>query len=79
MPLDEGGDVRAVRPGKEVSFPMPWHGAILNLGRPFANGDHIEDMPLSTLGVVVLGTTHPPRGTQLRRRWLFLQHAAGLG
>ena len=51
--------------------------AILNLGRPFANGDHIEDMPLSTLGVVVLGTTHPPRGTQLRRQ-LFLQHATGL-
>src|SRR6202453_4788763 len=49
--LDEGGDVRVVRSGKKVSFPMPRHGAILNLGGSLANGDHIEDMPLSTLGV----------------------------
>jgi hypothetical protein len=40
-------------------------------GRPVANGDHIEDMPLSTLRVVVLGATHPPRSTQLRRQLLF--------
>ena len=56
---------------------MPRHGAILNLGGPLADGDHIEDMPLSTLRVVVLGATHPPRSTQLRRQ-LLLQHAAGL-
>src|SRR5262245_43271504 len=59
--LDEGGDVRAVRSGKKVSFPVPRHGAILNLGGPLANGDHIEDMPLSTLRVVALGATHPHR------------------
>ena len=34
-------------------------------------------MPLSTLRVVALGVTHPPRSTQLRRQLLF-QHAAGL-
>src|ERR1700676_4419940 len=34
-------------------------------------------MPLSTLRVVALGATHPPRSTQLRRQ-LLLQHAAGL-
>ena len=50
---------------------------ILNLGGPLADGDHIEDMPLSTLRVVALGATHPPRSTQLRRQ-LLLQHAAGL-
>ena len=44
--LDEGGDVRVVRSGKKVSFPMPRHGAILNLGGPLADGGHIEDMPL---------------------------------
>ena len=33
-------------------------------------GDHIEDMPLSTLRVVALGVTHPPRSTQLRRQLL---------
>src|SRR6516225_7079180 len=59
--LDEGGDVRIVRSGKKVSFPMPRHSAILNLGGPLADGDHIEDMSLSTLGVVALGVTHPPR------------------
>src|SRR6476469_3636794 len=51
--------------------------AILNLGGPLADRDHIEDMPLSTLRVVALGVTHPPRSTQLRRQLLF-QHAAGL-
>ena len=75
--LDERGDVRVVRPGKKVSFPVPRHGAILNLGGPLADGDHIEDMSLSTLGVVALGVTHPPRSTQLCRQ-LLLQHAAGL-
>src|SRR5215469_14006288 len=75
--LDESGYVRVVRSGKKVAFPMPWHGAILNLGRPLADGDHIEDMPLSTLRVVAVGATHPPRSTQMRRQ-LLLQHAAGL-
>src|SRR5580700_5283780 len=75
--LDEGSDVRVVRFGKKVSFPMPRHSAILNLGGPLADRDHIEDMPLSTLRVVALGVTHPPRSTQLRRQLLF-QHAAGL-
>ena len=69
--------MRIVRSGKKVSFPMPRHSAILNLGGPLADGDHIEDMPLSTLRVVALGVTHPPRSTQLRRQ-LLLQHAAGL-
>src|SRR6516162_4126681 len=49
--------------------PEPRTGdAILNLGGPLADGDHIEDMPLSTLRVVALGVTHPPRSTQLRRQ-----------
>ena len=69
--------MRVVRSGKKVSFPMPRHSAILNLGGPLADRDHIEDMPLSTLRVVALGVTHPPRSTQLRRQLLF-QHAAGL-
>src|SRR5215472_5488680 len=42
-----------------------------------ADGDHIDDMPLSTLRVVALGATHPPRSTQMRRQ-LLLQHTAGL-
>ena len=45
--LDEGGDVRIVRSGKKVSFPMPRHSAILNLGGPLADGDHIEDLRIS--------------------------------
>jgi hypothetical protein len=68
--------VRVVRSGKKVSFPMPRHSAILNLGGPLADGDHIEDLSLSTLRVVALGVTHP-RSTQLRRQ-LLLQHTAGL-
>src|ERR1700731_4771083 len=72
--LDEGSDVRVVRSGKKVSFPMPRHSAILNLGGPLADREHIEDMPLSTLRVVAFGVTHSD--TQLRRQLLF-QHAAG--
>ena len=56
---------------------MARHGAILNLGRPLMNGDHIEDMSLTTLRIVALGATHPPRSTQMCRQ-LLLQHAAGL-
>lgn len=76
--LDEGGDVRVVRSGKKVSFPMARHGAILNLGGPLANGDHIEDMSLSTLRIVALGTTHPPRSTQVCRQLLLQPPRAGL-
>ena len=51
IPFDQSGDVRVVRSGKKISFPMSRHGAILNLGWPLADGDHIEDAPLSTLRV----------------------------
>ena len=44
-----------VAPMKQNAFPMARHGAILNLGGPLADGDPIEDMPLSTLRVVALG------------------------
>jgi acetamidase/formamidase len=32
MALDERGDVRVVRPGEKISFPVTWHGAVLSLG-----------------------------------------------
>ena len=47
LPLDEGGNVRVIRAGKKVSFPMARHGTILNLGGPFADGDYPEYLPLS--------------------------------
>ena len=56
---------------------MVRHGAILNLGGPLANGDHIEDTSLSALRIMALGATHLPRSTQVCRQFL-LQHAAGL-
>jgi len=56
---------------------MARHGAILNLGGPLANGDHIEDMSLSALRIVALGAAHPPRSTQVCRQ-LLLQHTTGL-
>ncbi len=75
--LDEGGDVRIVRSGKKVSFPMARHSTILDLGWPLADRDHIDDLSLSTLGVAAFGVAHPPCSTQMCRQ-LFLQHAAGL-
>jgi hypothetical protein len=32
MALDERRDVRVVRPGEKISFPVTWHGAVLSLG-----------------------------------------------
>ena len=64
-------------PVRRSPSQCPGTARLPNLGGPLADGDHIEDMPLSTLRVVARGVTHPPRGTQLRRQ-LLLQHAAGL-
>jgi hypothetical protein len=33
MMLDERCDVGVVRPGEKISFPVAWHGAILDLLR----------------------------------------------
>src|SRR6476660_852447 len=52
---------------RKVRLPMTKNGL----------AHEIPDSPLSTLRVVALGATHPPRSTQLRRQ-LLLQHAAGL-
>ena len=47
--------MRVVRSGKKVSFPMPRHSAILNLGGPLADRDHIEDMPCPLFALWLLG------------------------
>ena len=61
--------MRVIRSSKKVSFPMPRHGAILNLGGPLANGDHIEDMPAAKTGVrtggVINAIKNNPRTTNL--------------
>ena len=77
LALDQRRDVRVVRPGEKISFPVTWHGAVLNLGRSFADGDRIDDLSQSALGVATLGLTHLPRRPQMRHQ-LLLQHAAGL-
>jgi hypothetical protein len=63
MALDQRDDVRVVRSGEKISFPMTWHGAVLNLGWPVADGDHIDDLSQSALGGAALGLTHLPRFT----------------
>src|SRR3546814_1194782 len=37
MAFDQRRDVAAPRPGNEVAFPMPGHGAIFDRRRPFAD------------------------------------------
>ncbi len=54
-----------------IVFPMAWHGAIFRLGGPLADGDHIEDASLSTLGVVAFGQAHLTSGAQVRRQLFF--------
>ena len=77
MAFDERRDVRVVCPGEKISFPVTWHGAVLSLGWPFADGDRIDDLSQSALCVASLGLTHLPRRPQMRHQ-LLLQHAAGL-
>ena len=77
MALDQRRDVRVVRPGEKITFPVTWHGAVLSLGRPFADRDSIDDLSQSALGVAALGLTHLPHRPQMRHQ-LLLQHAAGL-
>ena len=56
---------------------MARHGAILGLGGSLADGDHIEYVSLSILGLAAFGVAHLPPCTQLCRQ-LLLQHAARL-
>ena len=77
MALDQRGDVRVVRPGEKISFPVTWHGAVLSLGWPVADRDRIDDLSQSALGVAALRLAHLPRRPQMRHQ-LLLQHAAGL-
>src|SRR5262249_47377504 len=58
-------------------FPVAWHGAIVGLGRPLADGSRIDDLSQSALGGAAFGLAHLPRCTQLRHQRL-LQHAACL-
>ena len=44
---------------------MAGHGAILDLGRPFADGHRIDDLSQSVLGRAALGLAHLPRGVVL--------------
>ena len=75
--LDEGDDVRVVRSGEQITFPMAWDGAILGLGGSLADRDHIEDLSLPLSALCAFGETHLPPGAQMRRQ-LLLQHAARL-
>ena len=77
MALDQRRDVRVVRSGEKISFPVARHGAVLDLGWPLADGDHIDDLSQSALRGATLGLAHLPRFTQVCHQ-LLLQHAAGL-
>src|SRR3954471_20668686 len=56
---------------------MTWHGAFLDLARPFADGDGIDDLSQPSLGGATLGLAHLPRCAQVCHQ-LFLQYATGL-
>jgi hypothetical protein len=56
--------------GEKVSFPVAWHGALLGLGGPLADGDRIDDLSQSALRGAALGLAHLPRRTQVRHQLL---------
>src|SRR6516162_9217159 len=61
MALDQRRDVGVVCFGEKVSFPVAWHGAIVGLGRPLADGSRIDDLSQSALGGAAFGLAHLPR------------------
>jgi len=42
-PFNLRADGRALEAKDQIAFPVPWNGAILNLGRTFADHDLIRD------------------------------------
>ena len=77
MALDQRRDVRVVCSREKVSFPVAWHSAVLHLGRPFPDGDRIDDLSQPALPGAALGLAHLPRCAQVCHQLLF-QHTAGL-
>jgi hypothetical protein len=64
-PLDERRDVRVIRSTEKVSFLVAGHSAVLDLSRPLADGNGIDD--LSLLRCATLGLAHLPCCTQVRQ------------
>ena len=62
---------------EQISFPVAGHGAVLDLGRPFADGNRIDNLSQSALRRTTLGLAHLPRGAQVRHQLLF-QHTTCL-
>src|SRR5262249_19031480 len=77
MALDERCDVRVIRSTEKVSFPVAGHSAVIDLGRPFADGNRIDDLSQSALRRATLGLAHLPRRAQVCHQLLF-QHTACL-
>ena len=77
MTFDERRDVCVIRSTEKVSFPVTGHSAVLDLGRPFADGNRIDDLSQSALGRAALGLAHLPRRPQVYHQLLF-QHTTYL-
>ncbi|BAV47528.1 hypothetical protein MesoLj113a_43770 [Mesorhizobium sp. 113-1-2] len=77
MSLDEGGDVRVVSTGEQITLPMTWDGTILRLGGAVADGDHIEYLSLPRPALCAFGEAHLSFGTQVRCQFL-LEHPSRL-
>jgi hypothetical protein len=56
---------------------MARHGAILDLGRPLANGYHIEDLPMTMPALCPFSLAHLAPGAQMRCQ-LLLEYPACL-
>src|SRR4029450_10985473 len=61
MALDERCDVRVIRATEKVPFPMAGHSAVIDLGRPFADGNRIDDLSQPALCRATLGLAAAPR------------------
>jgi hypothetical protein len=78
LAFNQGGNMRVLAARKQIAFPMPRHGPILDLGRAIFDGDSIDDLASRLAGRArCLAAPHNPSAPQMAGQ-LLLQDTAGL-
>jgi hypothetical protein len=76
MTLDERGHVAVVRPAQQIAFPMTGNGSVFDLGRPFVDGNRIDDLPACvSVNTGVPRAADAPFGSQMSHQLLFQRPA----
>ena len=78
LEVGQRGDVALFGTAQQISLPMPWYSAILNLGGSVPDRHSIDNLASGLPGCAgCLAAPHDPAVAQMGHQF-FLQHAAGL-